>query len=86
MPFYVAMERLNKLRVECYDVKMICDGKKVHGAIPSVDRSRWELPAPAKITERNALLDNTMSYSLTMGLPDIRCSCCCSIPTAPTTF
>ncbi|MGC4001916.1 MAG: TlpA disulfide reductase family protein [Pirellulales bacterium] len=65
-PLTVAFERPNKLRLECYDVRLICDGANVRGYVKGLD-GVLELPAPGKSTIENIVVDRTMQEALAGG-------------------
>lgn len=65
-PLTIAFEKPNKLRLECYNVKLISDGQQVHGTIRDKD-GILELAAPATLSQDNIVLDETMQAELNRG-------------------
>jgi outer membrane lipoprotein-sorting protein len=65
-PFSIAYEKPGKLRLECYNVKLLNDGKLVHGMIRDKD-GILELAAPATLTQENVVIDETMQAELSRG-------------------
>lgn len=65
-PLVIAYEKPNKLRLECYNVKLVVDGAQVHGTIRDKD-GILELPAPATLTQDTVVLDETMQAELSRG-------------------
>lgn len=62
----IAYEKPGKLRLECYNVKLLNDGKMVHGIIRDKD-GILELPSPGTLTQENVVLDETMQMELSRG-------------------
>ncbi len=65
-PLTIAYEKPNKLRLECYNVKLICDGQQVHGTIRDKE-GILELAAPATLTQDSVVVDETMQAELNRG-------------------
>jgi outer membrane lipoprotein-sorting protein/peroxiredoxin len=65
-PLVIAYEKPNKLRLECYNVKLVSDGQQVHGTIRDKD-GILEIAAPATLTQDTVVLDETMQAELSRG-------------------
>jgi peroxiredoxin len=63
-PFSVAMERPNKLRLQCYQVSLICDGQTLHAALERVPNQVLARPAPAKIDMKVFRIDPNLAMSI----------------------
>lgn len=66
MPFQITWQKPNKLRLECYTVKLANDGEFVRGAIRDVD-GVMQLPAPAALTRDIVVVDQLMQQELNFG-------------------
>ncbi len=67
LPFSIAFERPNKLRLECYDVKAIADGSKLHASVATIPNLVLELPSPAVLTVDDVTRDAQMQAALVSG-------------------
>ncbi|MDX1965300.1 MAG: redoxin domain-containing protein [Pirellulales bacterium] len=65
-PLQVAFARPNKLRLECYTLKLVNDGQTVRGAVENTE-GVLELPAPGQLTLDNLVLDATMQNIINQG-------------------
>ncbi len=65
-PLVIAFEKPNKLRLECYNVKLVSNGQQIHGTIRDKD-GILELAAPATLTQDTVVLDETMQAELSRG-------------------
>ncbi len=65
-PLEIAYEKPGKLRLDCYNVKLVNDGKLVHGKIRDKD-GILELASPAALTQENVVIDETMQMELSRG-------------------
>lgn len=66
--FAVSFVRPNRLRMEVYQVKLVCDGQCLRAAIDDLPGQVLELPAPAALSLKNILSDSILAEVLTGGI------------------
>jgi thiol-disulfide isomerase/thioredoxin len=63
----VSFVRPNKIRLECFDSVLVCDGKKLLGSVATVAQQVLELDAPEKLRIDDLMAGEALSESLTQG-------------------
>jgi len=66
--FAVSFVRPNKLRMEVYQIRLVCDGQRLRAAIDDLPGQVLELPAPAELNLKNLLSDPILAEVLTGGI------------------
>ncbi|MCS7303998.1 MAG: redoxin domain-containing protein [Thermoguttaceae bacterium] len=66
--FAVSFHRPNRLRMEVYQIKLVCDGKQLRAAIQDLHGQVLELPAPAELTLKDLQQDAILAEVLTGGI------------------
>ncbi len=66
--FAVSFHRPNRLRLEAYQIKLVCDGKQLRAAIEDLPGQVLQLPAPEELTLKNLLNDPILAEVLTGGI------------------
>ncbi len=61
----ISFTRPNKLRVECFDSMLVCDGKQLHGSTGEVPQQVLELEAPAQLHVGDLFAGPALHRSLT---------------------
>lgn len=64
IPLAVTMERPNKLRLEAYQVMLVCDGHEIHVALDSIPNQVLVRPAPAKLDMKMFRIDPSLAMSI----------------------
>jgi len=67
LDFAVTFVRPNKLRLTCYDVMAVSDGKQFHAAIKSVPNLVLEVPSPDALTVDDVVRDRQIFDTLRQG-------------------
>jgi outer membrane lipoprotein-sorting protein len=67
LDFAATFVRPNKLRLTCYDVMAVSDGKQFHAAIKSVPNLVLELPSPEVLTVDDVVRDRQIFDTLRQG-------------------
>ena len=67
LDFAVTFVRPNKLRLTCYDVMAVSDGKQFHAAIKSVPNLVLEIPTPTVLTVDEVVRDRQIFDTLRQG-------------------
>lgn len=60
----VAFERPNKLRLECYDARFICDGQHCFATVPHVPDVVMKVAAPEKLSPNDVVKDPQLQQAL----------------------
>ncbi|MCC7084962.1 MAG: DUF2092 domain-containing protein [Pirellulales bacterium] len=60
----LAFERPNRLRMECYDARVVSDGKDFFATVPHVPKVVMKVPAPAKLTPTDVVRDPQLQRAL----------------------
>ncbi len=63
----VALQRPNKLRVQCLDAMVVSDGKKLHASVGSVANQVLEADSPEKLQIQDLFAGDALVDSLTQG-------------------
>jgi thiol-disulfide isomerase/thioredoxin len=66
-PFSLAIERPNKLRMEAYDARIVCDGREMFASVKFIPNQVMRKPAPAKASIKALLTDPQLAQAWTQG-------------------
>ena len=63
----VSFMRPNRVRIECFDSVLVCDGKTLHGSTAAVPQQVLELDAPQQLRIDDLFAGDALHKSLTQG-------------------
>ena len=66
--FAVTFHRPNRLRMEAYQIKLVCDGKQLRAAIEDLPGQVLQVPAPPELTLKTLLSDTILAEVLSGGI------------------
>ena len=67
LSFSLAWQRPNKLRMEVYQARVVCDGKKLHAAILDLPGQVVAREAPTELTMRSIYCDGVLAQAMISG-------------------
>jgi outer membrane lipoprotein-sorting protein/outer membrane protein assembly factor BamB len=65
--FSTAYERPNKLRLECYGARVVCDGKDFWASVDVISNLVLKIPAPEKLSVDDVIRDPQLYSALVQG-------------------
>src|SRR5262249_14461433 len=65
--FSTAFQRPNKLRLECYEAKVVCDGDNFMAAVNGIPNLVLKIPAPKQLAVEDIFHDPQLASALVQG-------------------
>jgi outer membrane lipoprotein-sorting protein len=65
--FSTAFQRPNKLRLECYGARVVCDGENFWASVDVIPNLVLKIPAPEKLTVEDVIRDPQLYSTLVQG-------------------